>query len=135
VIACKFIGQAQPVNKKQKRAMVQLFAPNNNNKRTTKVVLFYGGNDERICGRHLCRIAKTETSACESITSDRFELEQIQERLVLDFLHARKVSPLNLWFKPAQFPRYPNFASLNTYGNPPNSHRRILPLSHKLKYR
>ena len=38
----------------------------------------------------------------------------------MDFLHARKVSPLNLRFKPAQFPRYPNFASLNTYGNPPN---------------
>ena len=42
-------------------------------------------------------------------------------RFVLDFLHARKVSLLNLRFKSAQFPRYPNFASLNTYGNPPNA--------------
>ena len=27
--------------------------------------------------------------------------------IVLDLLHARKVSPLNLQFKSAQFPRYP----------------------------
>ena len=32
-------------------------------------------------------------------------------RLVLDFLHARKVSLMNLRFKSAQFPRYPNFAT------------------------
>ena len=37
---------------------------------------------------------------------------------VLDLLHARKVSQLNLQFKFAQFLRYPNFASLNTYANP-----------------
>ena len=51
------------------------------------------------------------------------------DEAVLDFLHARKVSQLNLRFKFAQFPRYPNFASLNTYGNPPNSQKRFLPLS------
>ena len=36
----------------------------------------------------------------------------------MDLLHARKVSQLNLQFKFAHFPRYPNFASLNTYANP-----------------
>ena len=45
---------------------------------------------------------------------------------LLDFLHARKVSQLNLWFKFAQFPHYPNFASLNTYGNPPNHLKAFL---------
>ena len=50
-------------------------------------------------------------------------------RLVLDFLHVRKVSLMNLRFKSAQFPRYPNFATLNTYGNPPNSQKRFSPLS------
>ena len=43
--------------------------------------------------------------------------------IVLDLLHARKVSQLNLQFKFAQFPRYPNFASLNTYANPLELHK------------
>ena len=37
---------------------------------------------------------------------------------VLDLLHARKVSQLNLWFKYAQFPRYPEFALLIPSANP-----------------
>ena len=50
---------------------------------------------------------------------------------LLDFLHARKVSQLNLRFKFAQFPRYPESVSLIPYGNPPNPQRRVLILIHK----
>ena len=37
---------------------------------------------------------------------------------VLDLLRARKVSLLNLWFKPAQIPRYPEFTLFIPSANP-----------------
>ena len=49
-----------------------------------------------------------------------------ETRLLLDLLHARKVSQLNLWLKFAQFPRYPEFVLLIPSANPPNSQPNII---------
>ena len=69
------------------------------------------------------------SSAHKKNTLTSASLNGAPDGIVLDFLHARKVSLMDLRFKSAQFPRYPNFATLNTYGNPPNSQKRFSPLS------
>ena len=59
----------------------------------------------------------------------------VNMRLVLDFLHARKVSLLSLWLNSAQFPRYPDLHFVHRpSGNPPNSAiGDFLPLSQSIK--
>ena len=59
----------------------------------------------------------------------------VNMRLVLDFLHARKVLLLSLWLNSAQFPRYPDLHFVHRpSGNPPNcAIGYFLPLSQSIK--